>query len=262
MNCKANGRILDDGDIQELFVHPACSDDGSAIGAAFHAARAYDRLLPNPLKHTQVGPAFPDAEIEKALQVAGVPYTTPTNIAERTAELLADGNLCGWFQGGLEMGARALGGRSIVACPQARDVRTRMNCRVKFREAWRPYCPSLTAESSAIYLARPVDTPFMIVARTATETLAERGPATVHVDRTVRPQTVQQDVLPLWHYLLSEIERRTGDPVLLNTSFNVRGEPIVCTPSDAIRCFYGSGLDALAIGAFLVRKSGTGIDHV
>ncbi|MGH7527132.1 MAG: carbamoyltransferase family protein [Gemmatimonadales bacterium] len=257
MNCKANGRLLDDAGIQDIFVHPASSDDGAAIGAAFHVASHEDRLLPNPLRHAQWGPAYTDDEISSALRGCGIPFTTPDDVADAAAELLAAGRLMGWFQGGLEMGARALGGRSIVACPGDPDTKERVNRRVKFREEWRPYCPSLPEEARDRYLEDAVEAPFMILARRATDELRVAAPATVHVDDSVRPQTVAADVLPLWYRLLESVGTRTGHPVLLNTSFNVRSEPIICTPHDAIRCFFASGLDALAIGSFIVRKPGS-----
>lgn len=254
MNCKANGRLFDESGFDEVFIHPASSDDGSAIGAAFYLAEATGHLVPNPLSHTQLGPSFPDDQIETALRLAGAPYQRQEYIAERTAELLASGQLCGWFQGGLEMGARALGGRSIVACPQDIGTALRLNRQVKLREDWRPFCPSITWESRKDYLIQCQEAPFMILARRASPLLRSRGPASVHVDGTVRPQTVRADNLPLWHSLLDSVGRRTGDPVVINTSFNVRGEPMVCTPQDAIRCFYSTGLNALAIGSFLLRK--------
>ncbi|HYR07899.1 MAG TPA: carbamoyltransferase C-terminal domain-containing protein [Longimicrobium sp.] len=253
MNCKANGHLLAEAGFGEIFVHPAASDDGAAIGAALYVALHEDRLLPNPLPHAQWGPEFTDGEVAAALEGCGVPFTAPDDVARASADLLAQGRLLGWFQGRVEMGARALGGRSIVACPNGDETRHRVNRRVKYREEWRPYCPSIAAEAASRYLRDPVDARFMILARHATPELAR---STVHVDGTVRPQTVDAAVLPLWHHLLCEVGARTGHPVLLNTSFNVRGEPIVCTPHDAIRCFFGSGLDAMAIGGFLVRKPG------
>jgi carbamoyltransferase len=255
MNCKANGRLLDAGGIGQIFIHPASSDDGAAIGAAFVAAHRFDRLERNPLQHAQWGPAYTDGEIGAALRGCGARFETPADIGEAAAGLLAGGKLLGWFQGGLEMGARALGGRSIIACPTDPDTKIRVNKRVKFREEWRPYCPSLTAESQQEYIADAVEAPFMILARRAGAKLETAAPATVHVDGSIRPQTVSRDVLPLWHHLLDEVGRCTGHPVLLNTSFNVRSEPIVCSPHDAIRCFFGSGLDALAIGGYLVHKA-------
>jgi carbamoyltransferase len=251
MNCKANGRLLAESGFESLFVHPASSDDGAAIGAALYTAWHEDRLLPNPLTHAQLGPSFTDGEVAAALRSCGATFTAPPDVAEASADLLAQGRLLGWFQGGMEMGARALGGRSIIAAPNGAETRDRVNRQVKFRESWRPYCPSIAAESAGRYLEDPVDAPFMILARRAT---AELPSSTVHVDGTARPQTVDARVLPLWHHLLLSVGTRTGHPVLLNTSFNVRSEPIVCTPYDAIRCFYGSGLDAMAVGGFLVQK--------
>jgi carbamoyltransferase len=254
MNCKANGRLLDEAGYTQIFVHPAASDDGAAIGAAFHTALAEDRLIRSPLCHAQWGPAFTDGEIATALRSVGVPFHTSGDVAEAAANLLAEGKLLGWFQGGMELGARALGGRSIIASPGDPGTKDRVNRRVKFREEWRPYCPSLTSESQFTYLEDPVEAPFMILARRGTPALSEAAPSTVHVDGTVRPQTVDRSALPLWHHLLECVGTRTGHPILLNTSFNVRSEPIVCTPYDAIRCFFGSGLDTLAIGSFLVHK--------
>jgi carbamoyltransferase len=257
MNCKANGRLLDEAGFDQIFVHPAASDDGAAVGAAFHVAHHEDTPVRSPLPHAQWGPSYTDGEIAAALHGCGIAFTPCADVADAAADLLEEGRLMSWFQGGMEMGARALGGRSIIACPGDPDTKNRVNRRVKFREEWRPYCPSLTAESRERYLEDPILAPFMIVARHATAALETAAPATVHVDGTVRPQTVAPDVLPLWHHLLECVGRRTGHPVLLNTSFNVRSEPIVCTPHDAIRCFFGSGLDAMALGSFLVRKQVT-----
>lgn len=257
MNCKANGRLLDESGFEQIFVHPAASDDGAAVGAAFHVAHHENTPIRSPLRHAQWGPSYNDTEIAAALRGCGIAFTPCTDVAAAAADLLAEGRLLSWFQGGMEMGARALGGRSIIACPGDPNTKDRVNRRVKFREEWRPYCPSLTAESRGRYLQDPVVAPFMIVARHATPALQSAAPATVHVDSTVRPQTVEPEVLPLWHHLLQCVEQRTGHPVLLNTSFNVRSEPIVCSPYDAIRCFFGSGLDAMAIGSFLVRKQVT-----
>jgi carbamoyltransferase len=258
MNCKANGRVLAESGVRELFVHPASSDDGAAIGAALVVASSEGGNPRNPFRHAQLGPSYSTAEIESALQASGAAYEKPSDIAEATADLVAQGKLLGWFQGGMEMGARALGGRSIIACPGDAGAKDRVNGRVKFREQWRPYSPSLTAESRHLYLEDPIDTPFMIVSRRATQLLAANAAATVHVDGSVRPQTVSGETLPLWHHLLESVGARTGHPVLLNTSMNIRSEPIVCSPYDAIRCFWGAGLDAMAIGDFLVRKTANG----
>ena len=254
MNCKANQAIAQMPQIEEVFIHPAASDDGSAIGAAYWVAKQLGDDVRDPLKHVQYGAAFSNDEVKQALDVCGVEYQALDDTAATTAKLLAQGKILGWFQGGAEMGARALGGRSIIACPTQEAIKEQVNSKVKFRESWRPYCPSLPVESRQDYLQSDAYQPFMIRADQATELLAKQAPATVHVDNSVRPQTVDQEVLPLWHSLISETGKLTGVPVLLNTSFNIRGEPIVNSPFDAIRTFFSTGLDALVMGDFLVLK--------
>ncbi|MDD4806502.1 MAG: carbamoyltransferase C-terminal domain-containing protein [Candidatus Cloacimonetes bacterium] len=257
MNCKANGSIFALDGIDELFIHPASSDDGSAIGAAYWVSQELGAEIHDPLRHVQYGAAFSNDDIRNALEQSGLSYSGTDDPARAAAQLLAQGKYLGWFQGPAEMGARALGGRSIIACPNHPEVKDDINAKVKFRESWRPYCPSLTLESRGKYLSSPAPNNFMIRADYATELLKEHAAATVHVDNTVRPQTVSPETLPLWHRLIKETEALTGVPVLLNTSFNVRGEPIVNSPFDAIRTFCSTGLDALVIGNFLVQKKGS-----
>ncbi len=254
MNCKANGVIRSRAGVEDMFVHPASSDDGAAIGAALKLAADEGDPPRNVLTHVQLGPSYAPAEIEAALQFSGVRYTVAKDIGAETAELLGRGKIMGWFQGGAEMGARALGGRSIIALPKDPKTKEIVNRRVKRREPWRPYCPSMTIEKSNEYLQDPVETPYMILARKATPLMEVACPSAVHVDGTVRPQTVRSEVLPQWHHLIECVGRNSGHPVILNTSFNVRSEPIVCTPFDALRCFFSNGLDALAMGEFLVVK--------
>lgn len=254
MNCKTNGYIFDHAGIDNIFVHPASSDDGSSIGAGFYVAKNVSDNPRNILKHVQLGPSFNNDEVEKILKVCNLSYSKPDDICTQAAELLSQGKILGWFHGGAEMGARALGGRSIIACPEDSEMKEKVNKKVKFREVWRPYCPSMTSESKDDYIKQAIKTPFMIVAREATEELSKHAPATVHVDGTVRPQTVEKEVLPKWHHLLDSMKLYSGHPLLLNTSFNVRGEPIVCNSYDAIKCFFSSGLDALIIEDFLVLK--------
>ena len=254
MNCKANGAILDQTSVENIFIHPASSDDGSSIGAAFAVAAKNARLVRDPLQHVQLGPSYSNGEIERVLHVAQLDYTTPPDICDAAAELLARGQILAWFHGGLEMGARALGGRSIVACPGEPGMKEVINRRVKFREEWRPYCPSLPLKAAGQYLENSVEAPFMILARQAKSALANCAPSTVHVDGSVRPQTVRPEVLPQWHRLLKCVEQRCGSPVLLNTSFNMRGEPIVCSPHDALRTFFCTGLDAMVLEDHLIRK--------
>ena len=152
------------------------------------------------------------------------------------------------------MGARALGGRSIIACPEKPEIKDLINEKVKFREKWRPYCPSLLSEYKDDYIKNAMETPFMILAREAKSNLIKDAPSIVHVDKTIRPQTVEKDILPKWYHLIESVKSYTGYPIILNTSFNVRGEPIVCSPFDAIRTFYSTGLDYMAIEDFLISK--------
>jgi carbamoyltransferase len=254
MNCKANGHVLDHAGLEDIFVHPASSDDGVAIGAAFIVSQRGGHDVRNVLEHAQWGPKFNNDAVREALDVSHVKFTTPPDICESVADLLAQGRMGGWFQGGVEMGARALGGRSIIAWPKQPGMKEKINRDVKFREEWRPYCPSMTAESAPLYSEDPREAPFMILARRATKKLMDEAPATVHVDGSIRPQTVRKEVLPRWYHLLESVGRRTGDPVLLNTSLNVRGEPIVCTPHDAIRCFFSNGMEFMAIEDCLLMK--------
>jgi carbamoyltransferase len=174
------------------------------------------------------------------------------------ADELAAGRIVGWCQGRMEAGPRALGQRSILADPRRVENRDKVNAIIKFREYWRPFCPSMTAEAAPGYFDVFTDAPFMIIAFEANERLRKEAPAAVHVDGTARVQLVHADVLPRYHRLLRAFEARTGVPVLLNTSFNVKGEPIVCTVRDALRTFWSTGLDVLAAGSFIVRKPGLG----
>lgn len=256
MNCKVNGSVFSMKGIKELFIHPAASDDGSAIGAAYWLSKEMGANPSDPLTHVQYGAAFDNEIIRKSLEQSGLCYHSCDDPASAAAELLAQNKYLGWFQGPAEMGARALGGRSIIACPYRPGVKDDINARVKFREGWRPYCPSLCFESRLKYLSSSASNNYMIRADIATDLLKKHAAATVHVDNTVRPQTVSQEVLPLWHRLIRETEMRTGVPVILNTSFNVRGEPIVNSPFDAIRTFCSTGLDALVIGNYLIQKRG------
>jgi carbamoyltransferase len=255
MNCKVNGGIQASHPGINLFVHPASSDDGACIGAAFSVARRNGHSPKHPLTTVQIGPSYSNGEIENALRVARLPYSTPRDLPKAVAELVAGGKCVGWFQGGAEMGARALGGRSIVANPANRGIKERLNNEIKFREFWRPFCPSMTEQSASRYLSEGKGSDYMIVAGSASDELRSCAPAVVHVDNSVRPQVVKQSILPKWHAMLKAVGENTGHPLVLNTSLNVRGEPIDCSPTDAIRTLCSTGLDALAIGDFLVVKS-------
>jgi carbamoyltransferase len=254
LNVKLNSRLLRQDLVDEISPFPIPNDSGLAIGAAVGLWTDRTGERPEPIEHLYLGPGFTDQEIERQLQECGTEYKRPADIAHATAELLADGKVVAWFQGRMEGGPRALGGRSILADPRETRSRDRVNAAIKFREYWRPFCPSLTVESASRYLKNPVLAPFMIIALEANEEARRNVPAVVHVDGTVRCQTVDQNTNPRYYTLLKAFERITGHPVLLNTSFNINGEAIVCTPRDALRTFFATGIDALAIGAFLIEK--------
>lgn len=254
LNCKANGSILSKTPVQNIFIHPASSDDGSALGAAFNIAVQNNELERNTLLHCRYGASFTNDEIEKTIRNCGVAYSKPLDIGNRTAQLLYEDKYVGWFNGASEMGARALGSRSIIASPLNKKAKDNINQKVKYRENWRPYCPSILKKSKEAYLEETVDSQFMILSANATRYLIDSAPAVVHIDDTVRPQIVDKNILPEWAHLIEEFGSLSGHRVILNTSFNVRGEPIINSPYDAIRTFYSTGLDALAIGDYLIEK--------
>jgi carbamoyltransferase len=255
LNSKANGKILASGFVDRVFIQPAAGDDGVALGAALAPYLETDRRLPmTHMRHAYLGPEYTDAEVESVLRTYKLRYTRLEDPAGAAADLLAHGKILGWFQGRMEFGPRALGSRSILADARDPEMNNKVNNAVKFRESWRPFAPSVLAESAPEYLENAADSPFMVL--TFPVKPEKRGviPAVTHVDGTARPQTVEELVNPLYRALLCAFHRRTGVPVILNTSFNLRGEPIVCSPTDAIRTFFSSGMDALVIGPFLVEK--------
>ncbi|MGH9744592.1 MAG: carbamoyltransferase family protein [Candidatus Acidiferrales bacterium] len=256
LNSKANGKIAASGLVDRIFVQPAASDDGVCLGAALapHMDNA-GKLPMRKMRHAYLGPESSDADIEKALHTFKIRATRVADPAAAAAEMLANGKILGWFQGRMEFGPRALGGRSILADPRDPEMTAKVNNAVKFREWWRPFAPSMLSEVAGEYIESATDSPFMIL--TAQVKPEKRGviPAVTHADGSARPQTVERDVNPLYWRLIREFGNRTGVPVVMNTSFNLRGEPIVCTPTDAIRTFFSSGMDALVIGSFVVDKS-------
>ena len=254
LNVKMNSRIHRTDLFDGVYAFPVPNDSGLSIGSAIGVWVDKTGKRPPPLQHLYLGPSWSDDDIEVQLQSCGLSYRKCDDIANDTAELLAQGRVVGWFQGRLEGGPRALGGRSILADPRNVQARDRVNAAIKFREYWRPFCPSLTEEAASRYLRKAGAAPFMILAFEATDEAREKAPAVVHVDGTVRPQTVDARSNPRYHQLLKAFEAKTGVPVLLNTSFNIKGEAIVCTPRDALRTFWSTGIDVLAIGSFLVEK--------
>ena len=255
LNSKANGLILNSGLVEGLFIQPAASDDGAALGAALAPYLACGERLPlQAMRQVDLGSEYNDAQIEQILRTYKLPYSRLENVPKTTADLLAGGKIIGWFQGRMEFGPRALGSRSILADPRDPEMKAKVNNAVKFREGWRPFAPSLLAEAAGDYLESATDSPFMIL--TSQVKPEKRGviPAVTHVDGSTRPQTVEEDVNPLYWNLIKEFGQRASVPVVMNTSFNLRGEPIVATPTDAVRTFFSSGLDALVIGSYLVEK--------
>ena len=255
LNSKANGKIAASGLVEKFFVQPAASDDGVALGAALAPYLDSGGKLPNrAMRHAYLGPAFDDDAIEAVLRTYKLRYSRLDNIASTVAELLAQGKIIGWFQGRMEFGPRALGSRSILADPRDPEMNAKVNNAVKFREWWRPFAPSFKKEAASDYLESATDSPFMILTAQVRPEKRAIIPSVTHVDGSARPQTVEKEINPLYWRLIDEFGKRTGVPVIMNTSFNLRGEVIVHTPTDAVRTFFSSGMDALCIGSFLVEK--------
>ena len=253
-NIKMNSRLFLMEGVDDVFPHPLCGDSGAAAGAALAACFQFEGHRPEPLTTLALGPEESSSDIETALRLAHLRYERPPDICDAVADELARGRIVGWFQGRMEAGPRALGQRSILADPRSAEQRDKVNAVIKFREDWRPFCPSITAEAMDRYFDRYTEAPFMIVAFPARPTMAQDAPAVVHVDGTVRVQMVRREANPRYHRLIEAFGHRTGVPVVLNTSFNVKGEPIVCTITDALRTFWSTGLETLAVGDYLIRK--------
>lgn len=255
LNSKANGKIAVSGLVENIFVQPAASDDGVALGAAFAPYLDGGGRLPmRVMRHAYLGPEFDDDAIENALHTCKLKYTRLSDVAATAAELLSNRRILGWFQGRMEFGPRALGSRSILADPRDPEMNAKVNSAVKFREWWRPFAPSMKKEAAGDFLESAIDSPFMILTAQVRPEKRAVIPSVTHVDGSARPQTVEKEINPLYWRLIDEFGKRTGVPVIMNTSFNLRGEAIVQTPMDAIRTFFSSGMDALVIGGFVVEK--------
>jgi carbamoyltransferase len=257
LNCSLNGKLRENTPFENVWVQPAAGDPGTAMGAAAlvyydGAARPRSYVMDSPF----LGPEYSDAEIEQTLVTCKVSYEklSEDQLVGRTAKLLADGSIVGWFQGRMEWGPRALGSRSILANPTRADMKDLVNKYVKHREDFRPFAPSVLEERVSEFMEWDRPSPFMLFACRVKGDAQAKIPAVTHVNGTARVQTVDRRTHPLYYRLIEEFGRLTGVPVVLNTSFNVMGEPIVCRPVDAVRCFYSNGLDALAIGSFLLEK--------
>jgi carbamoyltransferase len=252
LNCKVNQRIINSSHVDDVFIQPVAHDAGLALGAGWLDQSPGDVT---PQTSVSLGPSYSTDEISSHLEANKVTYREPDDLEGYVAEQIADGALVGWFQGRLEMGPRALGNRSILADPRTAASRDRVNEHVKHREGWRPFAPSLLASAATEYLDSEREAPFMITTATVPPDRRDELAAVLHPsDGTTRPQTVRKEQHPRYYRLLSEFESRTGVPALLNTSFNDHGEPIVTTPQEAIKDFYGMGLDLLVLEDFVVDK--------
>ena len=282
LNCVANGKILRERNFERIWIQPAAGDAGGAVGAAlaahyqFNGAARPSNGAADSMSGAYLGPSYAQADIESRLNKAGARFAVldDQDLISRTVEALADEKAVGWFQGRMEFGPRALGARSILGDPRSASMQKSLNLRVKFRESFRPFAPAILREDVADWFELDEDSPYMLLfadvvarRRRAMTNQEQRlfgidklnvsrsdVPAITHVDYSARVQTVHADTNPRFHALLTAFKRQTGCPVLVNTSFNIRGEPIVCTPEDAFRCFMGSDIEVLAIGNCFLQK--------
>ena len=283
LNCVANGKILRDGAFRDIWVQPAAGDAGGSIGAAYAAwhgdlghNRRHDSNQRDAMKGSYLGPKFNQCDVESRLSSAGAVYQTMSEdeLIGATADALADGKAVGWFNGRMEFGPRALGNRSILGDPRSETMQRTLNLKVKFRESFRPFAPSVLREDMVEWFDLDYDSPYMLLVdmvrqdRRRKMTAEEDAlfgidklnvkrsqiPAVTHIDYSARIQTVHADTNPRYHRLISAFKERTGCPIVVNTSFNVRGEPIVCTPEDAFRCFMGTDIEWLVVGNAVLHK--------
>lgn len=283
LNCVANGRLVREGPFENIWIQPAAGDAGGALGSAlfiWHQLLKQDRFADpvGPQFGSALGPSYDQSHVLQLLQGKEAKFEIAADaedLCSRVASLIALGNVVGWMQGRMEFGPRALGHRSILGDPRNPEMQRKMNLKIKFRESFRPFAPSVLRDRAGDYfeIQQQVESPFMLlVADVKAEKLTPVAnpqavgldqlhelrseiPAVTHVDNSARLQTVDADRFPLYHQLISEFDRQTGCPLLINTSFNIRGEPIVCTPEDAYRCFLGTNMDVLVIGNVILHQS-------
>ena len=283
LNCVANGKLLREKVFENIWIQPAAGDAGGAVGAALGAyyimlgqPRVVDKNVLDGMKGSYLGPEFTQEEIEKELTKCGAVFNSyaPDDITNKTAQALADGKAIGWMNGRMEFGPRSLGGRSILADPRSPSMQKLLNLKVKYRESFRPFAPSVLREDVSEWFDLDSDSPYMLlvadVAKSKQRTMSPDEevlfgieklnilrssiPSVTHVDYSARVQTVHEQTNPRYYQLIKKFKELTGCPVLVNTSFNVRGEPIVCSPSDAFRCFMGTELDVLVVGNTFLEK--------
>ncbi len=284
LNCVANGRILRDGAFEKLWIQPASGDAGGALGAAlavYHIHCGAERKMADGVTDSMMGaylgPAFHQSEIESKIRSMGAVFKVVTDeeLLNRCVDDLIAGKAVGWFQGRMEFGPRALGARSILGDPRSAAMQTQLNLKVKFRESFRPFAPAVLREDLSQWFELAVDSPYMLLVADVVEEkrhpmseeeqmlfgidklnlVRSEIPAVTHVDYSARVQTVHKETNPLYHALITLFKEKTGCPVVVNTSFNVRGEPIVCSPEDAFRCFMGTDIESLVIGNCYLEKS-------
>jgi len=283
LNCVANGKILRDGAFSNVWVQPPAGDAGGAVGAALAAWHQFLGKERNAdgkrdlMQGALLGPAFAQGDIERRLKDAGAQFSTVSDddVIEKTATSLADGEAVGWMQGRMEFGPRALGARSVLGDPRSPIMQKTLNLRVKYRESFRPFAPAVLREDVADWFELDADSPYMLLVADVKKERRRRMtneeeqlfgidklnvarsdiPAVTHVDYSARVQTVHADTNPRFHALISRFKEKTGCGVLVNTSFNVRSEPIVCTPEDAFRCFMGNEIELLVVGNCMLRKA-------
>lgn len=255
LNSVANGKLLEREYFKDIFIPPPTGDDGTSLGSAllynYQELGNTDRY---PLKNGFLGPEYSEDDIEAALKRFNLEYYKSDDVCKETGALLADNKIVGWFQGKMEVGPRALGNRSILANPGLEDVKDILNSRVKFREPFRPFAPSILVEDVGEWFDYDHEAPYMLFVFDVKKEKQHLVPGITHVDGSGRLQTVDTERNPKYHTLIKEFKKHTGIPMVINTSFNIKGEPIVNTPTDAVRCFLGNGLDCLVLGDFVVKK--------
>ena len=255
LNVKLNQKIIEDNIVENYYIFPNAGDAGLALGAALYVCNKFSKENgAQKIDHIYWGPEYSNDEIESILKERNLRYRKSDNISQEAAKALADQKIIGWFQGKMESGPRALGGRSILFDPGKPENKDIINMRVKFREPFRPFCPSIMEEYANEYLSTSYKDKYMITACNVKNEKRHIIPAVTHVDGTCRPQLISRQINRRFWELLDNFRQYTGVPVLLNTSFNIKGEPIVCSPRDAIKCFFDTGLDLLCIGDFIVSK--------
>lgn len=260
LNCVANGKILKQNKFKNIWIQPAAGDAGGALGAALAAHYTHHNqprtvYKADTMQGAYLGPKFNNSEISACLDKLGAVYTTLSteDMIECTAKTISEGKAIGWFQGRMEFGPRALGNRSIIADPRPEHMQKTLNLKIKFRESFRPFAPSVLLEDVQEWFDLDTESPYMLLVSKVLDHKQEI-PACTHVDQTARIQTIDKNINPKYHQLLIEFKKITGCPILVNTSFNVRGEPLVCTPEDAFKCFMGTKLDMLVLENIVLYK--------